>query len=61
MEACKKLEINRSTLFRYEKGESKLNSIIIYKMHLVYNVSCDDMMNACFKTFKIKNIKNTPI
>lgn len=57
MQACEKLEINRSTLFRYEKGETKLNSIIIYKMHLAYNVSCDDIINACFKTFKIKKYK----
>ncbi len=56
MQACEKLEINRSTLFRYEKGETKLNSIIVYKMHLAYNVSCDDIINACFKTFKIKKI-----
>lgn len=57
MQACEKLEINRSTLFRYEKGETKLNSIIVYKMHLAYNVSCDDIINACFKTFKIKKYK----
>lgn len=52
MQACEKLEINRSTLFRYEKGETKLNSIIVYKMHLAYNVSCDDIINACFKTLQ---------
>lgn len=57
MQACEKLKINRSTLFRYEKGKTKLNSFIIYKMHLVYNVSCDDIINACFKTFKIGKYK----
>ncbi|AID45409.1 Hypothetical protein SFBmNL_01510 [Candidatus Arthromitus sp. SFB-mouse-NL] len=53
-EACTKLEIARSTLLRYEKSELKPTSNTIYKMHLVYNLSCEDIVNACFKTFKFE-------
>ena len=53
-EVCTMLNIRRETLFKYEKAIIKPNSKIIYKMHIAYNKSCEDIVAACFKTFENK-------
>lgn len=49
--ASRLLNIHRSTLHRYEQGLVPMGSTTIYAMSKVYNISCDDIMDACFNTY----------